>query len=534
VLREFLDNPASTARDLHDRCAGLAASSGDVRLVLRELVPAPSPRLPATGRWLVENGTDRGAVLVGLGLLIGSARRQDVTLVKTIGLLPFADQLAVQVLAGIPGAARDLMWLAERSRGPAWTEAVRLLAADLDPVVRDWGLSTPRELLPGDLARQIAEMHQIALMLADPGAGDALWDGAGNLLLAMTSTNNYHYEIARYEQAPAAYEHWAAGAASRPATLERAALLAMVRQDLVTGPAAAVARDHRRLADEIREVLTSRAWREMLERSAAPDEPVEARRAAWVIRETAGRDEPGQDFAIRVVVPDPKPGIPARPEARILIGGIPVIAAAFDKGPAQDPGYLVHSGRLRATGTPHEVMLAEAYCTEGCCGGLYVTIVRDGPEVVWKDWRSSMKGDPPPEARFDAAAYDREVGRAERDYSWEWPARTAARLVNDQLRADPGILGRWDCKLLWCTAWLKDFDTARITFGYPGHGTFGKDPWVQFGLVIDIQDRDPRIVAAQVIESMRDTDPKTRAEMIGGSRDSAEKLGLAYRKPTRW
>lgn len=485
MLREFLNNPALTARDLHDRCAGLAASSGDVRLVLRELVPAPSPRLPATGRWLVENGTDRGAVLVGLGLLTGSARRQDVTLVKAIGLLPFADQLAVQVLAGVPGAARDLMWLAERSRGPARTEAVRLLAADLDPVVRDWGLPAPRELLPGDLARQIAETRQISLMLADPGAGDALWDGAGNLLLAMTSTNNYHYEITRYGQAPDAYEHWAAGAASRPATLER---------------------------------------------SAASDEPAKARRAAWVIRETAARDEPGQDFAIRVVVPDP--------ETRIMIGGIPVIAAASGKGPAQDPGYLVHSGRLRATGTPHEVMLAEAYCTEGCCGGLYVTIVRDGPEVVWKDWRPGMKGDPPPEARFDAAAYDREAGRAERDYSWEWPARTAARLMNDQLRADPGILGRWDCELLWCTAWLKDFGTARITFGYPGHGTSGKDPRVQSGLMIDIQDQDPRTVAAQVTESMRDTDPRTRAEIIGGSRDSAENPASPTRsrpdsRPTR-
>lgn len=44
VLREFLNNPALTARDLRDRRAGLAASSGDVCLVLRELAPAPSLR----------------------------------------------------------------------------------------------------------------------------------------------------------------------------------------------------------------------------------------------------------------------------------------------------------------------------------------------------------------------------------------------------------------------------------------------------------------------------------------------------------
>lgn len=534
VLRDFLADPAMTARELLERCEGLDLGTFTAPEVLRELVPDPSPRLLEAARWLVVNGMERGTVLVGLGLLAGRAGQQDVTLVKTVGLLPFADHLAVQVLAGIPGAGQDLMWLAERSRGHARGKAVQMLAADPDPAVRAWVLSTPWELLPGDTARRIAERQQIPLMLSGPEADDALWDGAGNLLLAMTSTENYQSEISRYEQAAAAYEKWVSGAAGRPATLGRAALLAMVRQDLATGPAAAVVRDHARLADEIQDVLLSRGWREMLERGAASGDPVQARRAAWVTREAAARQEPGQDFSVRVVVPDPKPGSPAGPEARIMIGGIPVIAAAFDKGPACSPEYLVHSGRLRASETPHEVMLAEAYCTEGCCGALYVTIVRDGPEVAWRDWRSSMKGDPPPEARFNAAAYDREVARAERDCTWEWPARTAARLLDARFRADPGILGRWGCAPGWCTAWLKEFNTARLTFTYPANATFGQEPWVQFGLVIDIQDQDPETVAEQVIESMRDTDPKTRAEMIGGSRDSAEKLGLTYQEPARW
>ena len=57
---------------------------------------------------------------------------------------------------------------------------------------------------------------------------------------------------------------------------------------------------------------------------------------------------------------------------------------------------------------------------------------------------------------------------------------------------------------------------------------------MQFGLMVDIQDQDPDTVADLVIESIRDADPRPRAEMIGGSRDSAEKLGLTYRKPTQW
>jgi len=534
VLRDFLADPAMTAGDLLERCVGLGASSSITREVLRELVPAPSPRFLEAGRWLVVNGTDRGTVLLGLGLLDGRAGQQDVTLVKTIGLLPFADHLAVQVLAGITGAGHDLMWLAERSRPHARIEAVQALAADPDPAVRAWVMSTPRDLLPGDAARRIAERYQIPLLLSGPEADDTLWDGAGSLLLAMTSTENYQYEITRYEQAPAAYDQWISGAESRPATLERAALLAMVRQDLVTGPAAVAVADHARLADRIQAVLLSPTWQEALKPGAAFGDPVQARRAAWVIRETAAQAEPGADFSVRVIVPDPKPGISGGPEARIMSRGVPVIAAAFDKGPAHSPEYLVHSGQLRATETPHEVMLAEAYCTEGCCGALYVTIVRDGPVVVWKDWRSSMKGDPPPEARFNAAAYDREVTRAEQDYTWEWPARTAARRLDARLRSDPEILGRWDCAPGWCTAWLKDFDTARLTFTYPANATFGQEPWVQFGLVIDIHDQNPETVAVKVIESMQDTDPKTRAEMIGGSKDGAEKLGLTYQKPVQW
>ncbi|MEV6829466.1 hypothetical protein [Amycolatopsis sp. NPDC051102] len=154
--------------------------------------------------------------------------------------------------------------------------------------------------------------------------------------------------------------------------------------------------------------------------------------------------------------------------------------------------------------------------------------------MIWKDWRSSMPGDLPQETRFDAAEYDREITRAEQDHDWEWPARTVARLVAEQFRADPAILGRWNCRPGWCTAWLKDFDTARLTFGYPARKTSADEPSVQFGLLVDVRDRDPVATAAEVVESIRNIDPKTTAEIIGGSKNGAEKLGLAYRKPSRW
>jgi hypothetical protein len=535
VLREFIGDPTLSAQDLHDRCTHLAVKTGDVTRVLQELAPEPSQRLFETARWLIKNGTDRRAVLVGLGLLCGNAEQRDVPLIKVIGLLRFADQLAAEALAKIPSAARDLIWLAERSRRYPRVIAVRALAGHSDPVVREWVLSMPRDLLSSDLARHIAQGYGLAEMLGRTAVDDLQWDQAGNLLLAMTSTHNYQSEISRFEEAPDVYQRWVALADRRPATLERAALMTMVAEDLYTGPAAPAAGGLRMgLIDQIKNVLCSQPWTEMLGHCGCSSDPVEARRAAWIIKEAIRNGIPEGRFAVRVVVPDPNPvGFP-QVEARIVIDGMPIVAAAFDKGPAEDPERLIYSGRLRATSEPQEIRLAEAYCTEGCCGGLYVTIVREGPEVVWTNWRSSMPGEPPQEVRFDAEEYDREVARAEQDHSWEWPARTVARLVADQLRADPAVLGRWDCAPGWCTAWLKDFDTARLTFTHPARRGSFDDPSVQFGLVVDVQGQAPQVLATEIIESMRNTDPKSIAEMIGGSKDGAEKLGLVYRKPSRW
>jgi hypothetical protein len=534
ALRDFLANPSLLAQDLHEVCARLVIDPGDAVWV-RKAVPEPSPRVLEIARWLVRNSTDRRAVIVGLGLLDRHAEQRDVPMLKVIGRLCFADYLCMEALTKVPGAEQDVIWLAERSRSQPLIRAVESLVGHRDPVIRDWVRSTPRELLSSYLARRITEVHELAEMLSKPAVDDALWDQAGNLLLAMTSTDNYQSEISRYAKAPDAYQHWITHADQRPPTLERAALLAMVAEDLRTGPAAPVVDESRgRLIDQISSVLSSGPWLEKLRRDAVSSDPVEARRAAWVIAEAAKGGVPQGRFAIHVVVPDPEPDRFSEPEARIVIDGMPVIAKAFDKGPAGNPEQLIHSGQLRATSDPREVRLAEAYCTEGCCGGLYVTITREGPEVVWKDWRSRMPGDPPQEARFDAAEYDQEITRAEQDHGWEWPARTAARLVAEQFRADPTILGQWDCLPGWCTAWLKDFDTARLTFDYPARTTPADERLVQFGLLIDVRDRDPEAAAAEIIESIRTTDPKTTAAIIGGTKEGVEELGLAYRPPSRW
>jgi hypothetical protein len=154
--------------------------------------------------------------------------------------------------------------------------------------------------------------------------------------------------------------------------------------------------------------------------------------------------------------------------------------------------------------------------------------------MVWKDWRSSTPGEPLAEVRIDADDYHREVARAEQDHTWEWPARTLARLVSERLHAEPGILGQWDCRLGWCAAWLKDFDIARLTFLHPANRTSGTDPFLQFGLKVRVADQDPQVLAEQITDSMRTADPKITADMIGGNEATATKLGFTYRRSDGW
>ncbi|HEV2634632.1 MAG TPA: hypothetical protein VGX23_05765 [Actinocrinis sp.] len=54
--------------------------------------------------------------------------------------------------------------------------------------------------------------------------------------------------------------------------------------------------------------------------------------------------------------------------------------------------------------------------------------------MTWDQWRApdDLSTDLPALC-FDAADYESELRRAETDHSWEWPARTVARLLADEL-----------------------------------------------------------------------------------------------------
>ncbi len=114
----------------------------------------------------------------------------------------------------------------------------------------------------------------------------------------------------------------------------------------------------------------------------------------------AGLGVPRTRFAVRVVPHAPDPvSVPV--ETRILIDG----------------------GMLRAASEPREILLDENDGAE-----LHVTIVREGAEVVWKDWHWDVGIKLPGEFRFDAEAYDREV---------------ADDVVTTSCTADPRTTSRW-------------------------------------------------------------------------------------------
>jgi hypothetical protein len=345
--------------------------------------------------------------------------------------------------------------------------------------------------------------------------------------------------LSRYPGALRAHQLLAGHVGALAATLDRAAMLVSLAEDVRSGQAACLPwPPHER--DRVRAMLAAplqtQPWTAVVEAARAAGS-ADRWRAAWIAgaaretgagQSTVAEDSKGKDWLeIRVVVADPT----GRDEVstRILINGDPVIAAAFDKGPAHPPEALLSGGRLHATGEPREVQLAEAYCTEGCCGALYVTIVRVGDMVAWRDWRGHTSPTPPSELRFDAVRYDAEIAWAQADTSWEWTSRTVARLVRTQIRQRPDLLTRWQCQPDWVAARAGEREQIRLSFFHPNRPQWpAEQPWLQFEQVIAIDDTPAQQQAAAILEQLETADPKPCATVVGGNADFAGQLGYPW------
>ncbi|MEU3731421.1 MULTISPECIES: hypothetical protein [unclassified Streptomyces] len=137
-------------------------------------------------------------------------------------------------------------------------------------------------------------------------------------------------------------------------------------------------------------------------------------------------------------------------EVRPLIDGVDVLQRFHPAGRADSCRYWrgpAESWPLAVTEEPRRVMITEPTCTAGCCGALYVTMRREGDQVVWDAWENtSDRTAVPPDFRFDTAQYEAELARAAADRGWEEPLDTIARLL-EQTLADSGWFERWGCVL---------------------------------------------------------------------------------------
>ncbi|KNE82451.1 hypothetical protein AB0B04_08425 [Streptomyces xinghaiensis] len=547
------DDVSAAARELLSQIRGLDVSARLVSSVLEKLPLPEGPGPLALGRDLVRHGTDRRAVWVGLGLLARRGGPGDADLIRTAGLLSCCTGPAIRALKAVGCATADLIWFAERIPARLRDGALQALCERDDPVARTWLLMAPldRRHSSPSRAREIAETARLAELLESrpaDRAGAAVPARALRLLTAMTGHNDYRAEVPHYTDAKRVYAALLRRLAEVPPSLDHFADLLSLLLDLHSGHSALLdweAGERERIAASIGAVLRRPEWTALASAAETSGAETERRRGQWIRRTGVPEPPPTGDagqgavhrLSVHVVVPDPAgpPGV----QARLLVNGRPLIPEAFTAGPPNPPEYLLGRGLLRATDEPRRVQLAEAWCTEGCCGALYVTISREGDEVVWRHWEPSAGSPsgterlPLPALRFEAAFYDAEITRAENDHSWEWPARTLARLLTERLCADPDLFGRWDCAAGWISTHYADHDRVEVSFTHPTRSPSEPEPdsgrpWLQFIWDLPDDGSPPEAQARAALRHLAAADPKTYARVAGGSREFALALGFPW------
>lgn len=549
AVREALDPLPDESSALHDRFVRLGIRDSHRRLirsVVAEL-PLPAERLEATrslARQLTRSGTSMPAVTTGIFLLGRFGEPEDVPCLSVLGLVRELNGPAVHALDRLDRRSAATVWLAVAADDELRPLVRALRTGDEHAVLAGTtALPNPLRGLGAAHARRVAEAVRLPGLLDRYPGDTALLAQASRLLVRMGCSYDDPSHLLAYRDALALYERVVTRAGLLPPTLDHHATLLSLALDMSSGSAVLLdwPRDRRAaLLDTLGRLLAEPRWVPRTEVAAT----VEQRRRAGWIRRTGRRPFtlPATAGRLRIEVVTGDPAERERVETRILVDGSPVVPALFSHGPANSPERLLEDGRLRAGPEPREVQLAEARCTEGCCGALHVTIRRDGDEVVWSDWRRAPagSGEPTPRPlpyRFDATAYDAEVARAETDRGWSWRVRTVARLIKAGLVAEPDLLGKWDASRGWISSSFDDHaDTTVVTFWYvPGLASGDPDrpdSPLQFRWDIADDGTPPEAQAAAALRRLSGEDPKTYARVCGGTRERARELGYPW--PDTW
>ncbi|WP_243790788.1 hypothetical protein [Saccharopolyspora gloriosae] len=171
----------------------------------------------------------------------------------------------------------------------------------------------------------------------------------------------------------------------------------------------------------------------------------------------AHREEPAySEFGLRVE--QVEMGIGSGPALVFVVDGEDLFGRTLGlRGVGRDPDSLLgRSSPLLPTEWPEQprtTVLWRCNCGIEGCGFVSARIQEDRygcDHVVWSDFTVHCLGDvePPTELRFRTIQYVAEIARRHADRAWESAARRTAREVTGALDADPGILGRWDSRLV--------------------------------------------------------------------------------------
>ncbi|WP_330456496.1 hypothetical protein OIB37_06090 [Streptomyces sp. NBC_00820] len=507
-------------------------------------LPLPAEQVDAArtlGRRLVRTGTTTSTVTAGIALLGRLGGPEDVPYLRVLGLFRALTGPAVGALDVLDRRSAAVLWLAVHARRDGLQSLVHTLWTGDRQAVRPElvALPTTPQFVGSAVARRIAEAARLSDLLDHRPSDTGLLAQAGRLLVRMGCSRDDPSDLLAYRDAVRVYDGVVGRAGLLPPTLDNAAMLLSLALDLSSGTGVLLDWPPERravLLELIGRLLAEPRWAVAGATGGTADQRP---RTDW-IRRTGRRpferrSATSDRFRVEVVAGDPADREPV--EARVLIDGCPVVPAMFGRGPAHSPECLLDDGRLRAGAEPREVQLAEAHCTEGCCGALYVTIRRDADQVVWENWRQTMPGSRdtvpyPPAHRFDASAYDAEITRAETDRAWSWRTRTVARLIRAGLIEKPDLLSRWDASRSWIGSGFADPDTAVVTFWYlPGLESGSPeraDSPLQFRWVVADDGTPPEEQAAAALRRLAEEDPKSYAQVCGGSRERAEELGFTW------
>ncbi|MET9672080.1 hypothetical protein ABZY68_03150 [Streptomyces sp. NPDC006482] len=540
VLLSLLADPDGQ-RAVAEAHRAIAATGVRDRTVFAAAAALPPPddptdraRARALGRCLTRDGTTTVSVAAGLGLLARLGEPEDVPYLRTLGVLQGLHREVVTALTPLDRRTAAFVGLIHRVRGDELRALVGALAAEDAEAVRDRFLEIPTgpRCLGPELARQVAEAVGLAGLLRRDPDRPGLLAQAVRMLVRMTGLRGYEAEILRYEEAVALYETAAAHAHRLPRDLDHRAALVSLALDLHSGAGHLLAWAEGR-REELFDTLLAVVGDPDDPPTATPTDQAARRRADWIRRtvrqlrtahrfSTDRREGPVGTPRLRIEVAVADPAEPDVVETRFLIDGRPLVPEAFGRGPGDTPERLLDGGGLRAAPEPRDVRLAEAYCTEGCCGALYVTVRREGAHVVWDGWRRprALSGLPElPAYRFDAVAYDAEIARAETDQGWTWPARRTARLIAAGLRDRPERLTRWGLRQGWIATEFDAPDTTVVTFTGPPLTTEGTperegEPR-QFLWRVPDDGTPPEEQAAAALRRLAEGDPRGYPELRG-------------------